>query len=83
MGDSVGNISQQDKGIRDVGSYIFPVGRLFHLTYTFPMLNQMLKASGTFWLYGFICVLGFIFINKRLRETRGKSLEQIEHEFTR
>jgi SP family sugar porter-like MFS transporter len=55
----------------------------FILTYTFPLLNQMLKASGTFWLYGFICVLGFIFILKRLRETRGKSLEQIEHEFTR
>ncbi len=53
----------------------------FILTYTFPMLNQILKASGTFWLYGIICVLGFIFILNRLRETRGKSLEQIEHEF--
>jgi SP family sugar porter-like MFS transporter len=52
----------------------------FILTYTFPLLNQMLKASGTFWLYGFICVLGFWFILKKLPETKGKSLEEIEHE---
>ncbi|MFH0843623.1 MAG: sugar porter family MFS transporter [Bacteroidota bacterium] len=50
----------------------------FVLTYTFPLLNQALKASGTFWLYGFICVLGFWFILKKLPETKGKSLEEIE-----
>ena len=53
----------------------------FILTYTFPLLNQLLKASGTFWLYGCICILGFIFILKKLPETKGKSLEEIEHEF--
>jgi SP family sugar porter-like MFS transporter len=52
----------------------------FVLTYTFPLLNLMLKASGTFWLYGFICLLGFWFIFKKLPETKGKSLEEIEHE---
>jgi SP family arabinose:H+ symporter-like MFS transporter len=52
----------------------------FVLTYTFPLLNQLLKASGTFWLYGSICLLGFWFILKRLTETKGKSLEQIEHD---
>jgi SP family sugar porter-like MFS transporter len=52
----------------------------FILTYTFPMLNLVLKASGTFWLYGFICLLGFWFILKKLPETKGKSLEQIERE---
>ena len=55
----------------------------FVLTYTFPLLNKMLKASGTFWLYGCICVLGFLFILKRLPETKGRSLEQIEHELTK
>ena len=55
----------------------------FILTYTFPLLNQILKASGTFWLYGCICVLGFLFIFRRLPETKGKSLEEIEHEFTK
>jgi SP family sugar porter-like MFS transporter len=52
----------------------------FVLTYTFPLLNKLLSASGTFWLYGVICVFGFWFIFKRLPETKGKSLEEIEHE---
>ncbi|NMC38585.1 MAG: sugar porter family MFS transporter [Bacteroidales bacterium] len=52
----------------------------FILTYTFPLLNKLLKASGTFWLYGIICVLGFLFILRKLPETKGKSLENIEHE---
>ena len=55
----------------------------FILTYTFPLLNKLLKASGTFWLYGFICILGFFFILKTLPETKGKSLEEIEHELVR
>ena len=52
----------------------------FLLTYTFPMLNKQLGSSGTFWLYGAICVLGFVFIFFKLPETKGKSLEQIEKE---
>jgi SP family arabinose:H+ symporter-like MFS transporter len=52
----------------------------FILTYTFPILNDGLGASGTFWLYGGICILGFMFILKKLPETRRKSLEQIEKE---
>jgi len=43
----------------------------FVLTYTFPLLNNLLKASGTFWLYGLICVLGFWFILKKLPEHPG------------
>jgi hypothetical protein len=42
----------------------------------------LLKASGTFWLYGIICLLGFLFILKRLPETKGKSLEEIENLLT-
>ena len=52
----------------------------FVLTYTFPLLNKLLNASGTFWLYGFICLLGFWFILKKLPETKGKSLEEIERD---
>jgi len=52
----------------------------FVLTYTFPILNKLLNASGTFWLYGFICLSGFLFILKKLPETKGKSLEEIERE---
>lgn len=55
----------------------------FVLTYTFPLLNKLFNASGTFWLYGTICVFGFWFILKKLPETKGKSLEEIEHELTK
>jgi len=50
----------------------------FLLTYTFPLWNKSLGASGTFWLYGLICVMGFWFILKKLPETKGRSLEEIE-----
>jgi sugar porter (SP) family MFS transporter len=50
----------------------------FVLTYTFPILNKLLHASGTFWLYGVICFFGFLFILKKLPETKRKSLEEIE-----
>jgi SP family sugar porter-like MFS transporter len=52
----------------------------FILTYSFPVLNKVLTASGTFWLYGIICILGFWFIFKKLPETKGKTLEEIERE---
>ena len=54
----------------------------FVLTYTFPLLNKLLHASGTFWLYGLICLSGFLFILKKLPETKGKSLEEIENKLT-
>ena len=52
----------------------------FILTATFPLLNASLGPAGTFWLYAAICLLGFIFIGKKLPETRGRTLEQIEDE---
>jgi SP family sugar porter-like MFS transporter len=52
----------------------------FVLTYTFPLLNKGLGANGTFWLYGIICFLGFVFVKAMLPETKGKSLEEIEKE---
>lgn len=52
----------------------------FLLTYTFPLLNNAFGASGTFWLYGIICVAGLLFIYKKLPETKGKTLEEIEAE---
>ena len=52
----------------------------FILTYTFPLLNNVLGAYGTFWIYCIICAIGFVFINIKLPETKGKSLEKIEAE---
>jgi MFS transporter, SP family, arabinose:H+ symporter len=50
------------------------------LTYTFPHLNKGLGPAGTFWIYAGISVFGFFFIRARLTETKGKTLERIEHE---
>lgn len=54
----------------------------FILTFTFPILNDLLGASGTFWVYSIICVFGYLFIKSKLPETKGKSLEEIEIELT-
>ena len=54
----------------------------FVLTFTFPMLQSRLGAAGTFWLYGVICLVGFLFVLLRVPETKGKSLEEIEGEIT-
>jgi MFS family permease len=48
------------------------------LTFFFPMINELIQASGSFWLFSIICVLGFWFIKARLVETKGQSLEEIE-----
>jgi SP family sugar porter-like MFS transporter len=52
------------------------------LTFTFPALNAALGPAGTFWLYSGICVAGFLFIFRQVAETKGKTLEQIEREYT-
>lgn len=52
----------------------------FTLTYSFPILNNSLGSYGTFWLYSAICLAGFIYFARKLTETKGKSLEQIEKE---
>lgn len=50
----------------------------FILTYTFPLMNEALGTSGTFWVYGLICAAGFWFIFRNLPETKHKTLEEIE-----
>ncbi|MNE59831.1 Arabinose-proton symporter [compost metagenome] len=55
----------------------------FILTYTFPLLNNSLGAFGTFWLYGVVCLLGYIYLRMNLPETKGKTLEEIENELTK
>lgn len=52
----------------------------FGLTFSFPPINAALGASGTFWLYGAICLVGFLVIGKAVPETKGRTLEEIERE---
>jgi sugar porter (SP) family MFS transporter len=52
----------------------------FLLTYTFPIFNAELGPARTFWIYAGVCAIGLIFIVARVKENKGKSLEQIEAE---
>ena len=52
------------------------------LTLTFPYLQGGMGTAGTFWLYGGICLGSFFVLAKKLPETKGKSLEEIERKLT-
>jgi SP family arabinose:H+ symporter-like MFS transporter len=51
------------------------------VTFTFLSLVQALGVSGTFGIYAVLSLLSFVFIWKLVPETRGKTLEQIQHEW--
>jgi MFS family permease len=55
----------------------------FALTYTFPLIVSTIGSGATFWLYSAICFAGFAFVFFKVPETKGKTLEQIEHSFSR
>jgi sugar porter (SP) family MFS transporter len=49
------------------------------VTLTFLSLVAALGPSGAFWIYGALCVFTFLFVWIFTPETRGRSLEEIEH----
>jgi SP family sugar porter-like MFS transporter len=53
----------------------------FVLTISFKPINVALGAAGTFWLYGAICLVGFLFLFRFVPETKGRTLEEIEEQF--
>ncbi len=55
----------------------------FILTFTFPVILHAIGSAATFWLYAGICFIGFIFIWRRVPETKGRTLEQLEQQLTR
>jgi len=52
----------------------------FLLSQTFPIMYERLGLARCFWVYATICFAGFVFIYFKLPETKGKTLEQLEHE---
>jgi sugar porter (SP) family MFS transporter len=52
----------------------------FILIFTFPVLFDQFKDA-TFYFYAVVCVVGFLFIWLKVRESKGKSLEQMEEVF--
>jgi MFS family permease len=53
----------------------------FILTFTFPLFYNVLQDK-TFYVYAAICFIGFIFILKKVKETKGKTLEELETVFS-
>lgn len=49
----------------------------FILVFTFPVLFEKLQER-SFYIYSAICVLGFFFVWRKVKETKGKTLEELE-----
>lgn len=58
-------------------------GAYFILVFTFPILAAKLGTFGPFYLYAGICFLGFLFIKRRVKETKGQTLEELEQNLVR
>lgn len=70
--------------IRGVASSVATVSlwaAYFVLVFTFPILAQAIGTYGPFYLYAGICFLGFLFVRSKVKETKGQTLEQLEHTF--
>ena len=55
----------------------------FILVLTFPIIEKAFGDAVAFWGYAVICILGFLFLFKKLPETKGKTLEAIENDFAK
>lgn len=44
----------------------------------FPIMRDGLGIAATFFVFSFFCILSFVYAKKKLFETKGKSLEEIE-----
>lgn len=53
----------------------------FILVFTFPILFERM-GDNTFYIYAVICALGFIFILLKIRETKGRTLEEMDGFFS-
>lgn len=47
----------------------------------FPVMRDGFGIATTFFIFSFFCVLSFLYAKKKLFETKGKSLEEIEKEW--
>jgi len=48
------------------------------IAFSFPYLAEKVGGANTFYFFGTMMVLQFVFVLKFMPETKGKSLEQIE-----
>jgi SP family arabinose:H+ symporter-like MFS transporter len=53
----------------------------FAISYSLPILLKFIGGGFTFLIYALMCIPCFLFVWKYLIETKGKTLEQIEHDY--
>jgi len=53
----------------------------FIITYTFPIMTKNLGTAATLCCYAGLCALAFGYILLKVKETKGRSLEEIEKLF--
>lgn len=53
------------------------------LVFTFPVLAEYMGAYTPFYIYAAICVIGFLFLKIKVKETKGKTLEEIEEQLVK
>lgn len=66
------------RGIATSVSIVSLWAAYFILVFTFPLLAEKLGTYGPFWMYSIICLLGFFFVKFKVKETKGKTLEELE-----
>lgn len=54
----------------------------FLVTYTFPIMTKQLGTAATLYSYAALCAVAFAFMIWKLKETKGRTLEEIEHLFS-
>ncbi|MFC2125794.1 sugar porter family MFS transporter [Bacteroidota bacterium] len=54
---------------------------VYLVTQFFPILLEAVGAAYTFWIFGVFSILALIYVYLKVPETKGKTLEQIEHEW--
>jgi MFS family permease len=50
----------------------------FTVAQSFPFIREQVGIANAFWMFSAICFAGFLYIWRKLPETKGKSLEEIE-----
>ncbi|MCH5685318.1 MFS transporter [Niabella sp. W65] len=52
------------------------------LTFTFPVMAKRMGTYTPFYIYAAICLAGYVFVKIKVKETKGKSLEEMDHIFS-
>ena len=54
----------------------------FITIFTFPLLQKAIGTDNTFYIYSAVCFLGFVFIGLKVKETNGRSLDEMDALFS-